>query len=396
MRPARTRLWAGLAIATAGALVLTGCGTTSSGSASSGTSGSAQSSAGGSIGPIQVPQLTDPYSQQIAAAAGTTVDTTKFKKDAPYKLATITQGPINGWGTIFDITLKQALIDSGKVDMSKLLYAAWNGKTENQTNAMNDAIAAHVDGIILTSLSRAGLSASVDRAAAAGIPVVTCMAGVDSNNYTAELSRDIPAMGYATAKALAEKLGGKGNVVMLNGIAGVDAAEYWKSGAKAAFAEYPNIKIVSEQYGNWSVGDATNVMRTVVAQQPKIDGVWVGGLEMGAGVINAFQEAGRPVPYISGTDPVNGFLRLAKEQKLDFYVAPFPPGTAKECVSLMLDILAGKSVKKFNDVENLLDGTAPYGTAELDKWYVPGLNDDFIGPLVYPESFYANAGFKRK
>ena len=364
--------------------------------AASSAAAAAPTMAPASAAPSAEVVLTDPYSVALAEAAGTTVDTSAFKKTAPYKLATITQGPINGWGTVFDVTLAKALADTGKVDMNSVLYAAWNGKTENQTKGMDDAIAAKVDGIILTSLSRAGLSASVERATAAGIPVVTCMAGVESPKYTAEVSRNIPAMGYESAKALVEKLGGKGNVVMLNGIAGVDAAELWKVGAQAAFAEAPGIKIVSDEYGNWSTADATSVMRTVVAQNPQIDGIWVGGLEMGPGVVSAFGEAGIDVPFIAGTNPTNGFLKLAQDQSLDFYAAPFPPGAAKTCVDVMMNILDGQPVQKFTDVKTLMDGTSPYGTADLAKWYVPTLNDDFIGPLVYDEKTYADNGFARK
>lgn len=386
------------------AVVLAGCSSTSSSNESSApeassapvpTASSAPESTSAASAGAEV-TLSDPYSTSLAAAATTTVDTTAFKKDAPYKLATITQGPINGWGTIFDLTLNKALADSGKVDMDNILYAAWNGKTENQTKAMDDAIAAGVDGIILTSLSRAGLSASVERATAAGIPVVTCMAGVESPSYTVEVSRNIPAMGYASMKALIDKLGGQGKIVMLHGIAGVDAAEFWKLGAEAALKEAPGIQVVSEQYGNWSTADATDVMRTVVAQQSEIDGVWVGGLEMGPGVVNAFQEAGRDVPFIAGTNPTNGFLKLAKDNSLDFFAAPFPPGAAKACVDVMLQVLDGQSVQKFIDVKDVMDGTAPYGTDQLDTWYVPSLNDDFIGPLVYDEQFYADNGFARK
>ena len=339
--------------------------------------------------------LTDSYSVALAEAAETTVDTSGFKAEPPFKVATINQGPINGWGTIFDITMDKALEESGKFDMDERIYVAWNGETENQTKGMDDAIAAGVDGIILTSLSRAGLSAAVDRATAAGIPVVTCMAGVESPEYTAEVSRNIPAMGYASMKALIDEMGGSGKVVLLHGIAGVDAAEFWKLGAEAALAEAPGIEVVSEQYGNWSTADATELMRVVVAQQPEIDGIWVGGLEMGPGVINSFQEAGRDVPLVAGTNPTNGWLRLAEENGLDFYAAPFPPGASKVCVDVMVDLLEGNSIQKFIDVKDLLDGTSPYGSEELASWYVEGLNDDFIGPLIYDEQYYADNGFGR-
>lgn len=364
-------------------------------SSSPGSTGSSSGTAA-SATPIETdangnPVLTDDYSKQVADAEGVTVDTSAFKKDAPYNIAAVVQGPTNGWGTTFDAVMNDAFDKSGKV--GDVLYVPWDFATENQTKGVEDAIAAGVDAILLTSLSRAGLVSSVERAKEAGIPVVTCMAGVQTDAYTAEVSRDIPLMGFSTADAIAKKLGGKGKVVMLHGIAGADAAEFWKSGAQAAFSQYPDIQIVSEQYANWSAADAIDVMRTVIAQQPEVDAVWVGGLEMGPSVIQAYQEAGLDVPLMGGTNPTNGFLRLAIENKLDFEVAPFPPAAAQECVNTVLDVLDGKSVPKYTDVIDLMDGTAPYNQADADKWYEPAFNDDFIGPKVADDQVYLDAGF---
>ena len=122
------------------------------------------------------PQLDDDFSAQHAKWANETVDTAKFKKDPPYDVATIVQGPTNGWGTIFDTVMKYELERSGQVKST--LYVPWNFTTESQANGIDDAIAKKVDVILLTALSRAGLKAPVERAVAAGIPVVTCMATV--------------------------------------------------------------------------------------------------------------------------------------------------------------------------------------------------------------------------
>jgi len=150
--------------------------------------------------------------------------------------------------------------------------------------------------ILLTALSRAGLQEPVERAVAAGIPVVTCMATVSGDGPTVDVSRNIPLQGYESAKGLAERLGGAGKVVLLHGIPGVDAAEFWRIGALQALSEYPDIEVVAEEYGNWSVSDATDIMRALLTAEPQVDGVWVGGLEMGVSVINAFTDAGRPLP----------------------------------------------------------------------------------------------------
>jgi len=337
------------------------------------------------------PELTDEFSVQHAEWAGQTVDTSAFATEAPYNIATIVQGPTNGWGTIFDTVLNSTLEDSGLVENQ--LYVPWDFTTESQANGIEDAIAQDVDLIILTALSRAGLQFPVERAVAAGIPVLTCMATVSGDGPTADVSRNIPLQGYQSATGLAEKLGGAGKIVLLHGIPGVDAAEFWRSGAMAAFAEYPDIEILAEDYGNWSVSDATDIMRTMLTAQSEIDGVWVGGLEMGVSVINAFTDAGRDLPKMAGVNPINGFLRLAIENDVDFSAAPFPPGASRNCVETAFKILDGESIPRFTEVAEVLEGAAPYGSDEAEANYRADFNDDWIGPAVVDDQVYLDAGF---
>jgi ABC-type sugar transport system substrate-binding protein len=136
-------------------------------------------------------------------------------------------------------------------------------------------------------------------------------------------------------------------------------------------------------------------MRAVLTAQPEIDGVWVGGLEMGVSVINAFKEASRTIPFIAGTNPINGFLRLAIENNLEFSAAPFPPASSKLCVETMFKVLRGEPVKRYIDVADVIPGTKPYATDQAKAQYKPQFNDDWIGPAVIPDDAYFEAGFKR-
>jgi ribose transport system substrate-binding protein len=339
------------------------------------------------------PELTDEFSVQHAAWADQTVDTSEYATEAPYNIATIVQGPTNGWGTIFDTVLNHTLNESGLVENQ--LYVPWDFTTESQSNGIEDAIAQDVDLIILTALSRAGLQFPVERAVAAGIPVLTCMATVSGDGPTVDVSRNIPLQGYQSATGLAEKLDGAGKIVLLHGIPGVDAAEFWRSGALAAFEEYPDIEVLAEDYGNWSVSDATDIMRTMLTAQPEIDGVWVGGLEMGVSVINAFTDAGRDLPKMAGVNPINGFLRLAIENDVDFSAAPFPPGASANCVETAFKILDGETVPRFIEVAEVLEGSSPYSSDEAEANYRADFNDDWIGPAVVEDEVYLEAGFGR-
>jgi ribose transport system substrate-binding protein len=348
---------------------------------------------GATTGPDGEVLLDDEYSVMLREAREITVDTSEFATEPPYRIATIVQGPTNGWGTIFDAVMNHTLEESGLIEDQ--LYVPWDFTTESQANGIDDAISRDVDAILLTSLSRAGLAASVERATAAGIPVITCMAGVETDAYTVEVSRNMPQMGYVGAKWLAEQLGGEGKIVAMHGIAGVDAAEFWKSGAEAAFAEYPGIEIVAEEYANWSVADATTAMRAILQSQQEIDGLWFGGMEMGLGAVMAFEQAGREIPPIGGTGPTNGFLRFAEEHDLEFFLAPFPPSASQLCVETMFRVLEGEPVQKHIDVVDDMEGTAPFGSGDPEARYLEQFNDEFIGPVAVDESVYLEAGFGR-
>src|SRR5690606_37620559 len=123
-----------------------------------------------------------------------------------------------------DATMDQAMTDSGKFDMDARLYVPWGFDVANQAAGIEDAVSQDMDAIMLTSLSRAGLAASVERATEAGVPVILCMAGAETDEFTAEVSSNMPKMGYDSAKRVAEEMGGSGKVVLIHGIAGVDAA----------------------------------------------------------------------------------------------------------------------------------------------------------------------------
>lgn len=252
---------------------------------------------------------------------------------------------------------------------------------------MENMIVQRPDLIILTPLSKAGLSAPVERAMNAGIPVVMCGSGVTTDNYVSEGGRNLYEIAYSAADKLAQRMGGQGNVMMFNGIAGTDTAITWHDAAVQAFQKYPGIKLVADQYANWSIADSKNKASAILAANPKIDGVFTGGSEMAVGSIQAFADAGRPMPIFGTTNPLNGFLRLAKQYNLKFVADPYPPELSQVCANIALDVLAGKPVKKYVDMASTgISGVSEYTETDIDKYYQSQYNDDFIAPAVIPGS----------
>jgi len=335
-----------------------------------------------------------PLADRIAKNEKITVDTSKYKKSGPYTIAMITQGPFNGWGKIYDIAAQYAADQSGKV--KKLLFFDSFGDPTKQITAMQDMLAQKPDAIVLTAMSKAALSAPVDRVMKAGIPVVMCGSSVNTDNYVGEVGRNLYQLAYTNAVATAHRLGSGGNVVMFNGIAGTDTAETWRQAAKDAFGQFPKIKIVADQYANWSTADAKKAATAILSAQSKIDAVWTGGSEMSIGTILAYAEANRKMPLFGTTNPLNGFLRLAKQYNLQFVASPYPPAMSYYGVQAALNVLAGKPIKKYADVETvLLHNQTSYTQASLAKHYRAEYNDDYIDPTPLPRSVLVKGGFGR-
>jgi ribose transport system substrate-binding protein len=192
-------------------------------------------------------------------------------------------------------------------------------------------------------------------------------------------------MGFNAVVHLAEMLGGKGNIVQLNGIPGVDAGEIWKEGAKDALKQYPGLKVVAEGDGNWSPADAKKVTTGFISAHPDINGVLTMGMEMGVGAVNAFSSAGKPIPPMSGTGSQNGFNRLALDPKTktDFWSVSYTPSVSKVCLDVTLQVLKGQSVPKYVDGTKALSGTMEFTSSNAQAEYQANLSDEFpLGPTA--------------
>ena len=115
---------------------------------------------------------------------------------------------------MFWLTVQQGAFDAGREFNVDIL---WNGPAtetdfSRQIQIMDSMIAQHVDGIALAAGDRNALVASVDRAAAAHIPVTVFDSGLDSTNYVSYVATDNVEAGRAAARALIELLGGKGKI----------------------------------------------------------------------------------------------------------------------------------------------------------------------------------------
>src|SRR5512134_2562854 len=146
-------------------------------------------------------------------------------------------------------------------------------KLEKQIADVEDLIQKKVDVIIINA-THDGAAAVLNKAAEAGIPVVTLQRGVPGAKVTSHIGTDNVVIGREGAEWVAKALGGKGNVVGMEGIPGAASSEDRKKGSAEVWPKYPGIKIVAQQSGKYDRAVALSVMENILQAQPQIDAVF--------------------------------------------------------------------------------------------------------------------------
>jgi len=179
-----------------------------------------------------------------------------------------------------------------------------------QTQQISNLISQRVDAIVLNAASPTGLNGIIKQACDRGIVVVS-FDNVVTAPCALKVNTDQREFGKQGAQFLVDQLKGKGNVVMVTGVAGTFADSERNKGAESVFKANPGMKVVAKYSGNWDSAAAQRATAAQLPSLPKVDGVWVsGGTD---GVLKAFIIAGKPLPVTAG-EAENGFRRFLLPQ----------------------------------------------------------------------------------
>jgi ribose transport system substrate-binding protein len=220
---------------------------------------------------------------------------------------------------------------------------------QGQIQQMRNLINRGVDGIIVNPNDATALDQVIGQAENAGIPVIAVDQEIDAPGVT-NVVIDQGEWASMGAEWLVEELGGEGDVVVINGIAGHPANEARYDAVKTVFAENPGIEVVQETNADWDQATAQQQMSNILASQPNIDGVWTQD-GMARGVLQAVQAANpSEYPVISG-EARSGYMRLwqeVRQQNPDFHsYGPInPPGVGASGLRVMVELLQGKEIKQ--------------------------------------------------
>ncbi|MEV5463358.1 ABC transporter permease/substrate-binding protein [Streptomyces sp. NPDC002788] len=215
-----------------------------------------------------------------------------------------------------------------------------------QANQLQNFTSAGLGAIIVNPVDSDAASNSVKVADKAKIPVIAVDRGVNKAPVDTLVASDNVAGGELAAKTIADKLGGKGKIVILQGQAGTSAARERAEGFAKGLKAYPGIQVVAQQPADFDRTKGLDVMSNLLQAHPDVRGVIAANDEMALGAVKALgSKAGKSVSVV-GFDGTPDGLKAVEGGTLYASVAQQPSHLGRIAVDNALKALQGKKVEE--------------------------------------------------
>ncbi len=183
-----------------------------------------------------------------------------------------------------------------KGDGVQLQFEDARADVVKQLSQVENFISQKVDAIIVNPVDTASTKNIINAATKAGIPLVFVNRRPDQKNLPKDVvavtSDDVEA-GKLQMQYIAEKLGGKGKIVILLGDLANNSTTNRTKGVKEVLAKYPDIKIEQEQTGIWLRDKGMTLVNDWLTQGREFNAVLANNDEMAIGASMALKSAGK-------------------------------------------------------------------------------------------------------
>jgi ABC-type sugar transport system substrate-binding protein len=239
-----------------------------------------------------------------------------------------------------------------------------NGDLAAQTAQMEDFVAKKVDLVTIVPIDSTASEAEARLVTDAHIPFITVDIAINKDvGQVAHIASDNLLGGELAAKKMADLLGGKGEVVVIDNPAIVSVVDREKGFAAKLGEIAPDVKIVASQSGESKREKAQAVAEDLLQAHPNITGIFAVNDEMALGALQAVIAAGRQdkVSIIGFDASSEGLKEIAKgNSAFKASVAQDPELIGRIVTRTALAVLKGDKVEKLIPVPAVLVDQSNY------------------------------------
>lgn len=247
----------------------------------------------------------------------------------------------------FFVSLKEGAEAEAKAQGITLVTVDAQDDPAKQAASVEDLIQKKVKVLLINPTDSDAVAAAVKAANKAGIPVITLDRSASSGEVVAHIASDNVAGGKMAGEFIKEKLGGKGNIIELEGIPGTSAARERGKGFHEVVDADANLKVVSKQPADFDRAKGMSVTENLLQGHKDVNAIFAHNDEMALGAVQALEAAGVKNVIVVGFDATEDAVKAVKAGKLSATVAQKPELIGKTGVEVAKKIVDGKPVEKF-------------------------------------------------
>ncbi len=255
---------------------------------------------------------------------------------------------------LFWLSVQAGAMAAGKAAGMDVL---WNGPPQEtdydrQIQIVDSMTAQRVDGLAVAAAEKAALSGPIERAAAAGIPVVVFDSGVNTDKYMTYIATDNYAAGKMGGVEMGRLLHGRGEVALILHAPGSASTMDRERGFEDAIREgFPNIHVVARQYGMSDRSKAMAAAEDILTANPSLSGLFASSEPSSVGAALALKSrrlAGRV--HLVAFDASDQMISLLREGVISSMVVQDPYRMGYQVVQVLADRIKGKTAPKRIDL----------------------------------------------
>lgn len=255
----------------------------------------------------------------------------------------------------FFIEMEAAAREAAAKKGVKLLVAAADddADVERQVEILETYLVRRVGAIALTPCGSKAVVPFVRRANRAGVPVLAVDTKVDPETlmtFGAHVETFIGSDNFEGGRLAGEHLGkvmgGKGEVAVIEGLAGHETGDNRKNGFLKGIGAYPDIKVVASQTGEWDQEKAYNATQSILLAHPDVGGIFCANDRMAMGALAFVGKADSPyrtkVKIVGFDASADARAAIAKGGPMIASVAQFPGEMGRLAVERALNVMDRK------------------------------------------------------
>jgi len=226
---------------------------------------------------------------------------------------------------------------------------------DQQVAILEDQVLKRVAALAVAPAGVAEVLPVLDKARAAGIPVVIVDTDVPWPHRVSFVGIDNRLGGRLAGEYVLRAIGGRGKVAVIRGVLGVATQEDRLAGFREVVEKAPGVQWLGAQPANSERALGMNVMENLLTRHPDLRAVFATNDQMALGAMEAIAArklTGKVV--LVGFDAGREAVRAVEAGQMNAVMAQYPERIGRRAIEEAIKAARGRPVEKFVDIGTAL------------------------------------------